>query len=99
MAKRVLGANSGLSSSLPRSLHRLFQPADNHVCRLATVSLFGANSRSCGLFFSIPSRSLGLERLEQTSGGVGYFIDRGFERNLIRLRRLVEAANLPHKLK
>jgi hypothetical protein len=58
----------------------------------------GASFRSCCLFFPILRRGIGFERMKKTGRDLGNFLDCGQKRNFISLGRLVEAANLPHKL-
>ena len=61
-------------------------------------SLCCASFRSCGLFFSIPWRRVGLERMKKASRDISYLINRSQERGFVCFRRFVEPADLPDEL-
>jgi hypothetical protein len=50
------------------------------------------------LFFAIPGRRGGFERSQETGRSVSYLVNGRKKSCFIRLRRLVEAADLPHEL-
>lgn len=65
---------------------------------LGTEPLCGARLGFGGFLFTIFGRGAGLERAEEAVGGIGDFVNGGIERCLIRLRGLIEPADLPDKL-
>ena len=64
----------------------------------STESFCGASLRFCGLFFTISRRCIRFERTKKTSRDPCYFIDCGYKRGFVCLRRLVEAADFSHEL-
>jgi hypothetical protein len=62
-------------------------------------SFRGPRFRFGSFFFAVPRGSMSLKRTEKARRDVGYFVDSSQERRLIRVRRFVKSADLPHKLK
>ncbi len=65
---------------------------------LRTESFRGPSFRFCSLFCSILRRCVGFQRTQKSGRDTGYFIDCCQKRLLVRLRRFVEAADLPDEL-
>src|SRR5579864_6337914 len=63
-----------------------------------TESLYCTSFGSYGLSFSIPGRCARLERAQKASRYVRDLINRRKEQLFVRFRRLVEPADLAHKL-
>src|SRR3954462_6997139 len=51
-----------------------------------------------GLFFAVARRRRRRQRLDQTVGGSGHFVDRAVEDGFVRARRTIRSAQLPHEL-
>src|SRR5712692_10090612 len=92
---------AGLTSCLRLNSERQRDIASFHAKSAtdsSTESLCSASLRSCGLFFTISRRRIRFERTKKTSRDPCYFIDCGYKRGFVCLRRLVEAADFSHEL-